>query len=139
MAPLHVASLGHLINMLSLPSSTTSMKGLNNTRAGTDPCRTALGPRSLTDTLNPVISFTYMLWKAAPKASLNSSAQVCLKTGQQLLLSFFPYKPQSLLKLSFLKPTVAILLSSLLPFPQKNPYCIISWSFFTKLPSVTCI
>lgn len=61
MAPM--VSPGHSINMLSLPSSTTLIKGLINTRANTNPCRTARHPWGLTATLShlsivvPTLSF----------------------------------------------------------------------------------
>lgn len=87
-APLHVASPGHSINMLSLPSSTTLMKGLNNTRAGTDPCRTILGPRSLTDTLNPVI-------KVSPTLGFPAHYEHVVESSTKSLTQL---KPSSLFK-----------------------------------------
>lgn len=55
MAPPCIVSPGHLINMLSLPSSITLMKGLTNARANIDPCRTTRSPWGLTAALNHLI------------------------------------------------------------------------------------
>lgn len=148
MAPLHVASPGHLINMLSLPSSTTLMKGLNNTRAGTDPCRTALGPRSLTDTLNPVIKVSPTLgfpayYEHVVESSTKSLTQLkrssLFKDWATIVIKLLSIQTSKFVKVVL--PEANCCYFALFPssFPPKNPYCITSWSFFTKLPSVTCI
>lgn len=131
MARPHTVSPGHLINTLSLPSSTTLIKGLINTRAGTDPCRTACGPWGSTTTLNhltivvPTLGFP-AYYDHVVGGSTKSLTQLkrsrFFKDLTTTLLGFFPYKSPSWLQSSFLKPIAVILLFSLLPFPKTTFY-----------------